>query len=293
MPLPLSVFHLIVHHGNDAVLVTEAEPLHEPGPAIIYANPAMCELSGYPLDELLGQSPRMLQGPLTDPATLVLLGVALRAGRETKVELLNYQRSGTPYWAEIHILPLSDETGSIRYFASIQRDITEKRTRQESLYRLAVADDMTNLFNRQMFFDVGAKCMLLTYRQNTPLAVAVLELVDFRRLQESYGQLVGHMILRLVSQALLAAIRDSDIAGRLDNNEFGLLLPEASPDTAQIVLDRIKQQLAQSWREAGLPSGVRLSLRCGVASAGDADENLEQVLQRARASLQQLAEASS
>ncbi|MEO9385562.1 diguanylate cyclase domain-containing protein [Chromobacterium phragmitis] len=282
MPFQLNLFRQIVDHAQDAVMVTEVAPLQPPGPIIVYVNPAMCRLSGYAACELLGRSPRALQGPQTDPAALLQLSSALRDGRETTVELLNYHRSGTPYWARLHLLPLFDEVGELSHFAALQQDVSSRHLRGDALYRMVVSDECTRLFNRHMFFDVGAKTMQLAFRQQKPLAAVVLAADDPCRLNSSYGQLVGQMLMRIVAQSIVAAIRESDIAGRLAQREFGLLLPETGENEAQVVLARIQEALEAGLIDAGMPPGLHVGLCAGVAVARAEDAAPEQALERAR-----------
>ena len=118
---------------NDVVLITEAEPLAEPGPPIVFANEAFERITGWRREEVLGRSPRLLQGPLTDRAELARIGAALRRGEPVHAELVNYRRDGAAYWVEIDILPLRDAQGRISHRVSVQRDITERRQAQQRM----------------------------------------------------------------------------------------------------------------------------------------------------------------
>jgi len=108
------------------VLVTEADPLDPPGPRIVYANRAMSQMTGYDHGELLGQTPRMLQGPATDAGVLAHVRRALAAAEPVGVELLNYRRDGTPFWVDLNITPMREQ-GHITHFIAVQTDITERR----------------------------------------------------------------------------------------------------------------------------------------------------------------------
>jgi diguanylate cyclase (GGDEF)-like protein/PAS domain S-box-containing protein len=112
---------------RDAVLVTIAEPVHGDGPVIVYANEALVHHTGYSLDELLGRSPRMLQGPGTDRAELDRLRAALEAWQPVTVELLNYRKDGTEFWVEIDITPIADANGWFTHWVSVQRVITHRK----------------------------------------------------------------------------------------------------------------------------------------------------------------------
>ncbi|MBN8890316.1 MAG: hypothetical protein BGP12_13930 [Rhodospirillales bacterium 70-18] len=118
--------------ASDAVLITEAAPLDEPGPRIVYANAAFSRATGYGLDEVLGRSPRLLQGPGTDRAAVAALGERLRRLQPARVELLNYAKDGTEYWVELDITPIAGSDGgnggeAVTHFVSIQRDVTARR----------------------------------------------------------------------------------------------------------------------------------------------------------------------
>jgi PAS domain S-box-containing protein len=121
-PAPSLPFSLadVVAAARDIVVVTAAD-LDAPGPTIVYVNPAFTALTGYSAEEVLGRTPRMLQGPGTNREVLRRLGEDLRAGREARATVLNYGRDGTPYWLEMHVVPIRNGTGAITHFAAIER----------------------------------------------------------------------------------------------------------------------------------------------------------------------------
>ncbi len=122
-----------VVHAQDPVLITEAEPFDEPGPRIVYANDAFYRMTGYAPEEVIGRSPRLLQGPRTDRATLDQLREALRTWQPIRVELINYRKDGSEFWIEMNIVPVMDETGWFTHWVSVQRDTTERKRIEEAL----------------------------------------------------------------------------------------------------------------------------------------------------------------
>lgn len=121
-----------VSHLGEGVVITDDE-LDWPGPRISFVNEAMCRISGYTADELVGQTPRMLQGRESDRETLGRLKRELAAGRSYLCELVNYRKDGTPYHAELFISPLFDAEGRRTNFVSIHRDITERKRAEVAL----------------------------------------------------------------------------------------------------------------------------------------------------------------
>ena len=118
---------------SDGVLITTAEELSEPGPKIVFVNPALERISGYSASEMLGRTPRMLQGPNSDPAALARIRQALQRGEAVTEELLNYTKAGAPYWIAITISPVLSPSGKLTHFVSVERDVTERRQRDSEL----------------------------------------------------------------------------------------------------------------------------------------------------------------
>ncbi|WP_275271060.1 PAS domain-containing protein [Limnobacter sp. P1] len=124
-----------VERLNDIVMITEASPIDAPGPRIIYVNSAFERVTGYGRNEVIGKSPRLLQGPETDKTELQKVRAALVNKESVHVELVNYGKSGKPHWLEMDIVPVLGANGEIPYFASIQRDVTERRRAEDKLKR--------------------------------------------------------------------------------------------------------------------------------------------------------------
>lgn len=118
---------------NDLVVITEAEPLDEPGPRMIFINDAFTRRMGYERGEVLGKSPRMLQGPRTQPEALRKIRAALEQCRPVREEVINYTKSGEEVTLELDIVPLTDPGGRLTHFVAIERDITERLELEERL----------------------------------------------------------------------------------------------------------------------------------------------------------------
>ncbi|WP_445001135.1 sensor domain-containing diguanylate cyclase [Halomonas mongoliensis] len=115
----------VTEQAYNAVLITDGA-LSSGGPSIVYCNPAFCRMTGYERSELLGRSPRLLQGPDTDPAVIDSLRQALRQGRFWEGSTVNYRQDGEPYFVNWSISPIVDDCGQVSHFVSIQQDITSR-----------------------------------------------------------------------------------------------------------------------------------------------------------------------
>jgi len=112
---------------NDIVLITEAEPIDQPGPRIVFVNDAYERRTGYTREEAIGNTPRMLQGPKTQRAELDRIRVALTAWKPVRAELINYTKAGEEFWLELDIVPVADERGWYTHWIAIERDITDRK----------------------------------------------------------------------------------------------------------------------------------------------------------------------
>ncbi|WP_425639425.1 PAS domain S-box protein [Algoriphagus yeomjeoni] len=126
----LKLFEKVIHSTSESILITEAEPLEEPGPKIIYVNDAFCRNTGYSEEEVLGKNPRFLQGPNTEKQKLKLLGEKLKKGESAEITVVNYTKSGSEFWVNFGVSPLVDQSGKITHFISVQRDVTEQRNKE-------------------------------------------------------------------------------------------------------------------------------------------------------------------
>ncbi len=121
-----------VRHASDSMIITTAET-DLPGPQILFVNPAFTAITGYEPEDVLGRTPRMFQGPATDPGFRARIRAALSRGDSFKGETINYRKDGVPYSVELHISPVRDNTGAITRFVAIQRDVTSRHRFEQVL----------------------------------------------------------------------------------------------------------------------------------------------------------------
>jgi PAS domain S-box-containing protein len=132
----LNLLNTCVSRLNEIILVTEADPIDEPGPKIVFVNDAFERLTGYAAAETLGKSPRFLQGEKTDPIILSEIRSALAQQQPVKRQVINYKKDGTAYWMDIDIVPIFDAAGKCTHFAAIERDVTESKKSESRFRRL-------------------------------------------------------------------------------------------------------------------------------------------------------------
>ena len=130
----LRLLESVITNANDAVLVTEAQSISSDGPKIVYVNEAFSTMTGYAVDEVIGKTPRILQGPNTDKNELARIRKALVNHETIEVEIINYKKNSEEYWANFTIVPVDDNAGVLSHYVAIQRDVTARK-RQEDMTR--------------------------------------------------------------------------------------------------------------------------------------------------------------
>ncbi|MDI1268209.1 MAG: PAS domain S-box protein [Polaromonas sp.] len=129
----LRLLEAAISRLNDIVLITEADPLDEPGPRIVFVNNAFERRTGYSREEALGRSPRFLQGPGTQRSELDRIGAALRKGESVRAELINYKKSGEEIWLDLDMVPIADAQGRVTHIVAIERDITRRKLAEQAM----------------------------------------------------------------------------------------------------------------------------------------------------------------
>lgn len=137
----LRLLKLAVENLKEVVVITEADVEN---PIITFVNKACFDTLGYQPEEMIGRTPRFLQGEKTDRIKLAALKSALKKNQPFATELINYTKDGNEYWIDINIVPVRDEYGNTSHFAAIERDITASKTAALERERLILALEKSN-----------------------------------------------------------------------------------------------------------------------------------------------------
>lgn len=121
------IFRSIIENASDAVVVTDTPDTHSANsPKIVFVNQAYLEMTGYTKEEVIGKTPKILQGPETDRKELDKLRTAIDAGTSGHAKLINYRKNGDKFWTSISIFPVRINSSRPTYWVGIKRDITSE-----------------------------------------------------------------------------------------------------------------------------------------------------------------------
>ena len=152
----------------------------------------------------------------------------------------------------------------------------------EEVQKLAITDSLTALFNRHHFFTLAEREFDRAQRYKHPLSIVMLDIDDFKHFNDTYGHLIGDIVLRSVADRCRTHLRSVDIVGRYGGEEFIILLPDTGLLQAQQTAERLCQEIAEMKTDTE-KGRLSLTVSLGVASLEDGvdDLTLEKLIDRA------------
>jgi len=274
-------FKTIVEAARDVIVVTEAFPLDGPeGPKIVYVNPAFTALTGYTLEEAVGQTPRILQRPASrESIDFAEMKRCLKAKHPFSGEVLNYAKDGTEYWLQLNIIPLKNTLGEVTHFAAIERDVTQQKKLEIELQALAKKDTLTGLVNRRGFDEILEE-RLKKLGQTDQVSLAMLDLDNFKEVNDCFGHLIGDQTLQHFAKLIKTHTRQHDIAARFGGDEFCIILNGASLNIAKRLMQRLSQAVDKQLQAPMDEPMQNITVSIGVVECKE-NETKESLISRA------------
>jgi diguanylate cyclase (GGDEF)-like protein/PAS domain S-box-containing protein len=270
---------------NDMVFITEAKTLNAPGPRIVFVNDAFERLTGYSREEVLGQTPRLLQGPLTQRSELDRIRAALQQAQAVRAELINYKKNGEIFWLELDIVPVDYFDHGLTHWVAVARDITARKGAEDEIEHLAFYDTLTQLPNRQLLMDRLQHALSQGARHTEIGALMFIDLDNFKVLNDTLGHAKGDLLLQQVAARLSSCVRITDTVARLGGDEFVVMLedlgddPQVAADKTQLVGQKILAALSEPYDLAGYPHHSTCSI--GITSFSQDQQSIGDLLKQA------------
>ena len=247
-----------------------------PDGSYLRTNAALARIYGYDTPQELADSLRDVARQLyvepgrRDEFIRLMAERDAVAGFEAQI----YRKGGEIVWIVEHARAVRDQEGRLLYYEGTVQDITERKALEAERERLlaealerADHDPLTGLLNHRAFHKRYAEEAERAERTGTTLAVAMVDLDNFKFFNDSYGHAVGDEVLRRVAETLRAGCRRYDVLARFGGDEFALLMPETSPAEAARLAARLERSLERSgYRPEGSEVAIPLTLSLGLAS---------------------------
>ncbi|MGE4406286.1 GGDEF domain-containing protein [Pseudomonas sp.] len=179
------------------------------------------------------------------------------------------------------------EHGQGPIIVGIAEDITEKKQLEGELQRLATTDVLTQSSNRRHFFDCARREFDHARQFATPLAFLLLDIDDFKRINDTHGHQMGDQVLQKVARCGASVLRQSDLFGRIGGEEFAALLPGCQPDLAEQIAERLQREIERLVFTADNGERFRVTASLGLTYLKASDAELSAVFARADAAMYQ------
>lgn len=255
--------------SHEAILMTDA------GNRIVTTNPAFTRLTGYTMEEVLGQDPKMLSAGMTHPDVFRQMWESLNSKGAWQGELWDRRKDGSIYPKWLSITAVRDTSDAIVNYIAIFSDISERKEAEEQIFHLAHHDSLTGLHNRMSLRLELSQAIARAKMNNQMLAVMFIDLDQFKDINNVYGHDQGDRVLMQVAKRLHRCVRGSDIVGRPGGDEFVVILPIVSkPEVAAKVAEQIRGALEQPYLVAGrqLLSGSSIGVAIYPQDGDDSEE---------------------
>lgn len=270
---------------NDIVLITEAGSLDAPGPRIVFVNDAFERQTGFRRDEVLGKTPRLLQGPLTQRAELDRIRLALSSAQPVRAELINYKKNGEVFWIELDIVPVDYFSRGLTHWVAVARDITQRKAAEDRIEHLAFYDTLTQLPNRQLLMDRLQQALSRSARHTKIGALMFIDMDNFKTLNDTLGHAKGDSLLQQVALRLSSCVRATDTVARLGGDEFVVMLQDlgynaqVANDKTRVVGEKILAALSEPYDLAGYQHHGTCSV--GITLFSKHQESIGELLKQA------------
>jgi diguanylate cyclase (GGDEF)-like protein/PAS domain S-box-containing protein len=259
-----------LHAASNGIVITGMDGRDCP---IEYVNPAFERITGYSADEVIGRDSRFMAAPGMDANERLLLHEAIAARRPVNVVFRNMRKNGELFWNDLSITPVEGEHGESTHFIGVIMDVTASKQRTAHLEHEVNHDALTGLANRNLLWDRLEQALHMAQRQKQLVGILLIDLNNFKAINDTYGHEAGDVVLKVVARRLLASVRDSDTVARLSGDEFVLVLVnQPSLRYTLRMIERLRQGLTQPVSfmhkeiEVGASLGVAVYPHDGLTS---------------------------
>ena len=268
----------------EGIVITDAEN------RIIDVNPAFTRITGFERAEVMGRTSAFLSSARHGADFHAAVWQALREDGLWRGEMWTRGKCGTEFAQQASIAALRDDAGKITHYIQVFTDISDLKAHEAELDEIAHHDPLTGLPNRRLLRDRIGQAHAQAARGRHRLGVALVDLDDFKPINDSLGHEAGDRVLRTVAERLGHCLRGGDTVARLGGDEFVLLLVNlVDVEEAGQVLDRVLHAVAQPIALGGRE--VQVSASIGLTVFPDDSADPDTLLRHADAAMYRAKEA--
>jgi len=259
--------------SHESMMITDANAV------ILRVNHAFTECTGYTAEEAVGQTPRLLKSGRHDAAFYAAMWETVHRTGTWQGEIWDRRKNGEVYPKWLTISAVKGVDGVVTHYVGSHIDITERKAAEEKIQYLAFYDPLTRLPNRRLLIDRLQQAFASSARSGREGALLLIDLDDFKILNDTLGHQIGDLLLQQVAQRLESCVRDGDTVARLGGDEFVVMLEdlnkhalEAAAQTEAIgekILATLRQPYQLATYEHHCTSSIGATLFNGNQQATD------------------------
>ena len=264
-------YRMLADFSTDIIMVTGLNG------EIGYVSPSVQQLGDWSPAELLGSSTNhLIAEEYHADVARAHLAVTASPGTTASVEFLGVTKGKQKRWFESHLRAIQGEDGVVTGVCSVVRDISKRKRTEAELKSFALTDPLTSLANRRAF-----ELFMASERQSGDSFLAMFDLDQFKRINDTFGHQAGDDVLKCFARALRATLRTSDLGARIGGEEFAIHLHSTSLAQAQIICERVRAAFTEEV-DRRLPGIGPVTASVGLSRF---DASLTVVLRRADTAL--------
>ncbi|MCE5182845.1 MAG: EAL domain-containing protein [Betaproteobacteria bacterium] len=265
--------------AQEGMIITDADNV------ILRVNRAFSDITGYTADEAVGQTPRLLSSGRHDAAFYAAMWESINRDGSWHGEVWNRRKNGEVYPDSLTITVVKGRAGDVTHYVATLNDITTRKAAEEEIQYLAFYDSLTRLPNRRLLLDRLQQALAVSARSGYEGALLLIDLDNFKDINDTLGHYQGDSLLQQVAQRLLACIREGDTLARLGGDEFVVLLenlsknPQEAATLTKTVAEKILATLNQPYILAECEHHSTSSI--GITLFSGHQESVEELLKQA------------
>ncbi|MCR4378144.1 MAG: EAL domain-containing protein [Rhodospirillales bacterium] len=264
--------------------LNEGVAIINPDFRISSVNPAFTIISGYNLDEVIGNYPINHTALTRGGAMFEDMWRGLEARGSWDGEFWNLRKNGDEYAERLSVTAITNVSGEVQQFAAIMSDITKRKQDEERILYQANYDNLTGLPNRSLFLDRLNQALANMHRANKNLGLLFIDLDGFKLVNDTLGHNVGDMLLKEAARRLGTCVRTGDTVARLGGDEFTIIMPNLDdPRNAPLVAQRVLDAMHAVFLLGGHETFVSASI--GITIFPDDARDAQELLKNADAAM--------
>jgi diguanylate cyclase (GGDEF)-like protein/PAS domain S-box-containing protein len=275
----------VTFNSHEGIMIVDADE------CILRVNKSFEVITGYTAEEVIGQSPRILSSGRHDMAFFKAMWDSITTTGFWQGEIWDRRKSGEVYPKWTHITAVKDANGQLTEYVGTFTDITVRKQSEDKIHNLAFYDALTGFPNRRLLQDRLHQVVVHNERTHDSGALLVINLDNFKALNDSKGHERGDLLLQQAGARILGCTREGDTVARIGGDEFVVLLTdlhragESALEQARLLAQKLLDALSQSYQLAGYAHRCTASI--GITLLGARRDSEEDLMRQADIALHQ------